>query len=388
VHLAHVVDRDVTFRFEVDRDGRGDWRTLRSVTVPPRGYQWIEFVEAEPGAWVRVSVDHDCPRATAFFHFADADDRTTDADAIFDSLARDDDFARSSGGLLHARGENKRTLQIAAVRNVNGNPDAIGSYELHADMTLRPMNDAAADEWLRTKVAVPADVLKIEPASVLYIDDAGRRWRLPKASIAASDVAGPFGLERIDREVATERDLFNAAGIFYELPAENAGGFAKIRPIATHRRRIHDYCSWRGLLVLSGVADDRAADDPHAIRSHDGRCALWVGAVDDLWKLGKPVGIGGPWLNSVVRKDQPSDPYLMTGFDAKTLSLAHGGAADAVMMRVEIDISGTGLWMPYRTFEVPAEKTVTHEFPRSFQAYWLRVVANGDTTATAQLRYE
>jgi hypothetical protein len=387
-HLAHDADRDVTFKFEVDRDGRGDWRTLRSVTVPPRGYEWVEFAESETGAWVRVSTGSDCPHATAFFHFADADDRTTDADDVFDSLARDDDFARSSGGLLHARGENRRTLQVAAVRNVNGTPEPIGSYELHADMTLRPMNDAAAaDEWLRTKVAVPADVLKIDAASVLYVDDAGKRWRLPRAPAFAADASPPFGLERVDREVATERDLFNAAGIFYELPAENAGGFAKIRPIATHGRRIHDYCSWRGLLVLSGVADDRAAGDPHVIRSHDERCAVWVGAIDDLWKLGKPVGVGGPWLKTAVRTGEPSDPYLMAGFDAKSLSLAHDGD-DAIRMRVEVDVSGTGLWMPYRTFDVAPEKTITHDFPRAFQAYWLRVVSDADTTATAQLRYE
>ena len=389
VHLAHDADRDVTFRFEVDRDGRGDWRTLRSVTVPPRGYEWLEFAESETGAWVRVSTDADCPHATAFFHFADADARTTDADDVFDSLARDDDFARSSGGLLHARGGNRRTLQVAALRNVNGQPEPIGSYELHADMTLRPMNDddAAADEWLRTKVAVPADVLKIEPASVLYVDDAGKRWRLPRAPTVAADAPPPFGLERVDREVATERDLFNAGGIVYELPAENAGGFAKIRPIAMHGRRIHDYCSWRGLLVLSGVADDRAADDPHVIRSHDERCAVWVGAIDDLWKLGKPVGVGGPWLKTAVRAGEPSDPDLMTGFDAKSLSLAHGDA-DAVTIRVDVDISGTGLWMPYRALEVPPEKTITHDFPRAFQAYWLRVTSDADTTATAQLRYE
>lgn len=38
----------------------------------------------------------------------------------------------------------------------------------------------------------------------------------------------------ICREVATERDLMNCADTFYELPAENADGFAKIRPVASH----------------------------------------------------------------------------------------------------------------------------------------------------------
>lgn len=58
---------------------------------------------------------------------------------------------------------------------------------------------------------------------------------------------------RICREVATERDLFSCMGTFYELPAENADGYAKIRPVSTHNYRINDYASYRGMLVLTGV---------------------------------------------------------------------------------------------------------------------------------------
>ena len=386
VHLTHVADHEVTFHFEVDRDGNGIWTPLCSATVPPRGYQWLEFSRTEKAAWIRVRAERACPRATAFFHFADDDSRPTEADSIFRALARPNDAAdQSSGGLLRARGENKRTLQVAAVRSLDGKSRPIGSYELHADMSLRPMNDPAADKWLRGNAAIPVGVLTAEPSSMLYVDDSGKRWRLPMASPDAA-TPGPFGGERIDREVCTERDLFNAAGIFYELPAENAGGFAKVRPIATHGRRVHDYCSWRGLLVLSGIADDRSKDDPHVIRSEDGHCAVWVGAVDDLWKLGKPVGVGGPWLKTAVKKDQPSDPYLMTGFDRKTLTLTQDAAAP-VAVRVEIDISGTGLWQPHRTLEVPAGISLMYSFPRALNAYWVRVVSDTDTIATAQLVY-
>lgn len=57
---------------------------------------------------------------------------------------------------------------------------------------------------------------------------------------AYTELTGSLTL-RICREVATERDLFNCHGTFYELPAENADGYAKIRPIASHSFRIHDY---------------------------------------------------------------------------------------------------------------------------------------------------
>jgi hypothetical protein len=123
------------------------------------------------------------------------------------------------------------------------------------------------------------------------------------------------------------------------------------------------------------------------MRSADGRCAAWVGAVDDLWKLGKPVGVGGPWLDTPVRKGQPSDPYLMTGFDQKRLTLFHRGTVN-VTVRVEVDISGTGLWQPYRTFVLEPSASMTHNIPRAFAAYWLRIVADADVVATAQLDYE
>jgi hypothetical protein len=66
---------------------------------------------------------------------------------------------------------------------------------------------------------------------------------------------------RADREVVTEGDLFQPHGTFFELPSEMTGGFAKIRPVATHGRRITDFCSWRGMLVLAGIATETAKDN-------------------------------------------------------------------------------------------------------------------------------
>ncbi len=49
-----------------------------------------------------------------------------------------------------------------------------------------------------------------------------------------------------------------------------------------------DFCTWRGLLVISGTKPD-AQPDGQYFRSPDG-AGLWCGAIDDLWKFGKPVG--------------------------------------------------------------------------------------------------
>jgi hypothetical protein len=379
LHLAHHAAQAITFSLDFDAVGDGRWRKLRDIEVSADGSTWTEFRPEETGVWLRVTASHDCPRATAFFHYRDADNRTKTAAPMFDSLAKPSD-ATITGGLLHARGADFKTLRYIA-SDAGGE---LGCYDLDGQLQLRKADDEAGLKWTKQNVAIPKNVLTFDAASVLYVDDQGR-WRLPMGDTAFAHL-GLLGDERVCREVCTERDLFNAGGTFYELPAENAGGFAKVRPITTHNRRIKDYASYRGLLVLSGLTGDAPADE-HVIRSDDGRCGLWVGAVDDLWQLGKPRGIGGPWHRTPINPGQPSDPYLMTGYDRKRVTLSHTSSAP-VTIRLESDLSGTGHWVTYRNFTIAPGQLVEHTFPDAYYAYWIRVIANRETTATVTFIYE
>lgn len=158
-----------------------------------------------------------------------------------------------------------------------------------------------------------------------------------------------------------------------------------MRPVSTHGLRIADYCSYRGLLVLSGVDLAFKGGNDHIIRSDDGKTALWAGAIDDVWDLGKPVGSGGPWKDSLVAAGAVSDPYLMTGYDRKRLSLR---SDITTAIRVEVDISGMGDWQTYRTFEASPDQEMEHLFPDSFQAYWIRFHSAKAATVTTWLEYE
>ena len=378
LHLAHDAAGSVSFTLEVDRRGDGRWSELRRVDVPAGGYAWVSFAEGagEQGAWVRVRASRDLAHATAFFSYSNADRRPTQADARYAGIASDSTRA-PVGALLYARGAGKKTLGVTV-------GDAF--YEMGPDLALRRSEEAGAAKWMQANVAIPRDAIAVDAASVIYTDEAGKRFRLPRGR-ADFQLEGPMGFDRVCREVCTERDMLNAGGTFFELPAENAGGIAKLRPIATHNRRIHDYASWRGLLVMSGIAADAPADSGHIIRSSDGRAAVWVGAVDDLWAFGKPVGVGGPWKDTAVAAGVASDPYLLTGYDRKTLTLSHQ-APRAVAMKVEVDLTGVGTWVTYATIQVPAGRPATHAFPPGFQAYWLRVSADVATNATAWLVYE
>ena len=56
----------------------------------------------------------------------------------------------------------------------------------------------------------------------------------------------------ICREVATERDLLYVGGVFYEVPADNAGGFAELRPIALSDGPVRSIEARLGLVFING----------------------------------------------------------------------------------------------------------------------------------------
>ena len=116
------------------------------------------------------------------------------------------------------------------------------------------------------------------------------------------------------------------------------------------------------------AAQADARPDGHYFAAADSRVGLWFGDIDDLWKLGKPVGRGGPWLDTAVESGQPSDPYLMAGYDRKSLALSHD-AAQAVHFTVEVDVVADGNWLSYATIEVPPRRTITHVFPAGYAAH-------------------
>ena len=88
-----------------------------------------------------------------------------------------------------------------------------------------------------------------------------------------------------------------------------------------------------------------------------------------------------------MKAGRPSDAYLATGYDQKRLILSHTSKAP-VSFRVEADFSGTGAWAEVIKLSVGPGKPLEHRFPDAFGAYWLRLVAEKDSTATATFLYE
>lgn len=364
--LTHSSDSAVTFTLEVDQKGTGKWTELRKITVDANEPTMHLFTAEEQGTWIRLKADKNVSGVTAHFYYRDRDLRGTTNDSLFDGIATVGKAA-ATAGVMQSLAYDKLGLTLSGG----------GYYELNPQMEFTKVNDAPKAAALIKDVRQPAKAYSVDAASVILEED-GQRYRFPKNE----DYADNDG-SRVCREVATERDLLNLHGTFYELPARNAQGVAKARPVATHNLAIHDFCSHNGLLLFTGL--DAETKGQHIIRSADGKAAIWAGVVDDMWKLGKPRGQGGPWKDTMVKAGVPSDPYLMTAYDKKSVELA---ATSAVSITLEVDIDGTGLWLPYETFELKAGEPVTHDFPEGFSAYWVRATSDADTNSTAWFTYE
>lgn len=384
VWIRNDGDSETSFVFEVDKKGNGEWSVLRSVKVRPHGALNAEFGNADLGEWTRVRADK-ATKATVHFAYTSDDKRVSTPNAIFKGLSNTN-AATSHGGLLYGLGENRRVLGMAAVDFSGSKRGETGYYELDRNMKLIRQQDAKMHAFIQTKFAIPKQVVTVDASSVLVVDDKGRRWRLPLGNEAFTGLTNQAAL-RICREVATERDLFNCHGTFYELPAENADGYAKIRPVSSHNLRIHDYASYRGLLVMTGIDPKSMQNSEHIIVSEDKKAAVWAGAIDDLWKLGKPTGHGGPWKGTQVNAGESSDPYLIGFYDKKGLKLSHD-AKEPVTFTLEADPVGNGPWMAYKSFTVKPGQTVSFDFPRNFSARWVRFKTNKACKATTWLDYQ
>lgn len=383
VHIVHDASVPVQFVLQTSDNPTAEWRTIRTLEVPSGGYACEVLPEDAPGEWIRVIASADC-RATAYFHVASPRPDSPGEDELFAGLACVTEPAPVYGGIIRPAAHN-RNLQW--VTDEHAGPDGTARVYREVDITprgeptvLRPDEDRTAEVVAVGKIVSD---YAVDDASVIVRNADGKTFRLPKGATAFDALVGRA---RGARECASERFLAHIHGTFYEVPRGGNGkpDWERMKPVASHDRRILDFCSWRGLLVLAGVREG-AIPDGHVFRA-DGGPGLWFGALDDLWKLGKPRGQGGPWRETAVSAGKPSDPYLMTGFDRKTLTLAHD-QPETVTFTLEINFDHQG-FHDWQAIAVPPGRSVSYAFPKGYQAHWLRLRCDKDCRATAQLQYD
>ena len=377
LHLLHRGGFACNVEIQVDREGNGNWRTFKIVrTNDQTGYSSLIAKDIN-AQWVRLVARDAAHDLTAYFQLSNST-AARDSHEQFASLATVTETAPSGATLQLPKGlEMKMNVFTRKAQ-----------YQINGDFRVETVESNSADEKIRSNIAIKTDkrVGVDEASAFVKFKDAGGRnvtLRLPKGNSAFDSTIGKV---RHIREIVTERSTLNLHGTFYELPRPKPGRFLnfwQMKPISSHDRHIFDMCSWRGMLVFSGAKQQVDAQNHIDV----GTTRLWLGEVDDLWKFGKPSGIGGPWLDTEVIKDQSSDPYLMLGYENKSLLLSHENE-ESVKFAVEVDFLGTGDFATYSVFDVEPGREFVHRFERGFSAHWVRIISKSNARVTAQFVYE
>ena len=151
---------------------------------------------------------------------------------------------------------------------------------------------------------------------LLNVRDGGRwtRFRLPKASYTQDADHGWYTEWPRIREVGGGHFLLNMHDMFYDFPKTfRPGHTAGIRPISTFLKMVVDYADWNGRLV---TAHDDASRQGNPILKCP-QSNLWFGRWDDLRGFGHAAGWGGPWVADAVKANEPSEPFLLAGFERR-----------------------------------------------------------------------
>lgn len=388
-HSSHPMNLDI----QLDREGNGKWSFYENIVVRPNSYHSIIFSTDERAEWLRI-VSKSSGNITFALHYTTNDFADgKESEELFAGIAKIGE-KDAIAGKLFANGKNFNLSYF-------GDGEQGEDYELNSyDFTFaKGVNDSAAKISLNTKVyhtyidvevpqdyVVPADSMhylwSVDEASVI-LDTHKGRFRLPKGSSEYDN----YQQTRAVREIESERELANIHGTLYELPLYRIGYeplYSMMRPVASHNLYIEDYTTWNGLVVLSGISRD-AKPSNHIYRSKDGGAAVWCGGVDDLWKLGKPVGKGGVWYNSAVEANVMSDKYLMTGYDKKRLTLTADKDCNINLWLTVNHYLDTP--MLYECFELRGGETMSYNFPAGFSAHWAQLESDTNCNITAEFEY-
>ncbi|MFD2115431.1 hypothetical protein ACFSTH_12620 [Paenibacillus yanchengensis] len=286
LHLSHQQDEKVTFAIELDQQGYGNWTTYQTITVPAHSYQYVIFPQQLQAEWIRLQVQQASSKVTAHYHYSPATGNK-EQPAMFTALASiGSTVERTDGLLINADDMDLPLYMVRQARDDVGKATQQTLYKWNEQLQIKEVKDDSLCSEFVDKYSITTDC-KVDAASVIIRASDGQQYRLPKS--AATKNNNSVQQARAIREVVTERKLLNIHGSFYELPVDRSGGVQKIQPICTHEKHIYDFCSWRGMLVLSGLMTEKELDNnavsidstisEHVCYNHD--VGLWFGNVDD-----------------------------------------------------------------------------------------------------------
>lgn len=378
LHLTNFEEKPTNILIELDKDGTGNWELYKTIALKEKEYQYVLFDSNLKASWVRLTSNQNA-KLTGTFHYTDASlERDSNEKSVFEGIASHDYKEKVLDSKLYANKENfDLTLFSGTIGKVNFTADQVYQLDKYNLSFSKKAVDSSASKALKNQV-----IWEEDKASVI-LNFEKQRLRLPKGKGTYHPLT-----TRSVREVQSERILANIHGTFYEVPLYKVGKeplYNMIRPVATHNRKITDYTTWNGMLVLNGVTEEAIATK-HVLKNVDNKAAVWVGGIDDLWSFGKPTGEGGVWKDSDVKKDIVSDKYLMTGYDQKEVRLK--ADKDVTISLLVYNTHYSDEASVYKTFDLKAGEEVLHKFPKGFSSHWIAAKASQDCKATAWFVYK
>lgn len=199
------------------------------------------------------------------------------------------------------------------------------------------------------------------------------KYRLPKAHDFWGNTDDTNTRIRHVHPHATVADLFGICYIVtdsYDTPGVPETFIPK--PMGNHLSAFEDFTIWRGKLAVLGMSNWYASHERSGVDS-----GLRVITLEDLYRMGKPHGHGGVWKDTSVSAGETSDPFLINGFDQKTLHLETDGATD---FTIQVDPIGDKSWKDYDM--VPFGGAGYDEYIMSGDGVWVRIKSSDAVTAT------
>ncbi len=378
LHLTNFEDIPVEITLEMNKNGDNNWEKFKVIHLDARGYNFELFNQDIKAEWIRLSCNKNA-KLTATFHFTESKGKkSTTTGNIFEGIASADYKGKVNHLKLFSNKENfNLTLHKGEI--INGDFEYTNSYEL--DKYTFEFNKGLKDS--SSLIALENSVVWTEDEASVILNADNYQLRLPKGE----GNYYPKAFRNV-REVESERVLANIHGTFYEVPLYKVGLeplYKMMRPVATHNRMISDFNTWNGLLVLNGL-EENAKENQHIIKDEANGIGVWVGGIDDIWNMGKPVGEGGVWKNTAVKANEVSDLYLMTGYDHKEVSLTADKDVEITLLVHNTHYSKKAT--VYKSFKIKANETISHTFPVGFSTHWISAKSNKDCEATVWFSYK
>ncbi len=204
-------------------------------------------------------------------------------------------------------------------------------------------------------------------------------YLLPKASYNNDPSHGWFTEWPRIRAIGKEEMMMDMHGMFFNFPstfsAKNTSG---ISPIGSHLRYIPDFLNWNNEIVL---ATDETSIQGNPLAGQP-QSNLWFGKKEELSNWGPATGYGAIWLEDDVVENQPSLPFLVSGFDNRILHL-YNSAEKPVVITIQIDADGNNKWTDLKTVKVDKNCYDYYLFDKNIKAEWVRLISNTSANLTA-----